>query len=335
MAWYKLNHAGYSVQFSPFRKDLIAVGTAQFYGIAGNGKIDIFRLVRSGGSRQCVLAAEFPTNHGIYDVAWSEVHDNVLAGACADGSIKVVDVTKSGSPPVLSMVPHQAECNAVDWNIHIKAYICTAGWDNRVTVCDVMKGSIVRQWDFEKTRQPVCYESRWSPAKDGVFASVSGNGYLYVMDALDKRTQPVLSIPAHAHEVLSVDWNKYRQNIIVTGSVDKTLRVWDIRKPAAPVTQLFGHALAVRRVRTHPFSADIVASASYDMSMCLWDISTNEITRRFDHHSEFVVGIDWSLFEENVIATTSWDKSICSWDVGSAPPNPPSSFDRKKTPGIR
>lgn len=335
MAWHHLNHAGYSVQFSPFRKDLIAVGSAQFYGIAGNGKIDIFRLVRVGQSKTFVPAAEFPINHGIYDVVWSEVHDNILAGACADGSVKVVDVKTSGSPPVLSVMPHDAECNSVDWNINIKAYVCTAGWDHRVTACDIMKGVAVRQYDFDKSRQPVAYASRWSPAKDSVFASVSGNGYLYVMDVLDKRTSPVLSIPAHAHEVLTVDWNKYKQNMLVTGSVDKTLRVWDIRKPAAPVTQLFGHALAVRRVRTHPFSADIVASSSYDMSVCLWDTSANEITRRFDHHSEFVVGIDWSLFEENVLATTSWDRSVCAWNVTSPPPNPPAGLQNKKNTQVR
>jgi WD40 repeat protein len=37
---------------------------------------------------------------------------------------------------------------------------------------------------------------------------------------------------AHDFEVLSCDWNKYNPNLLVTGSVDKTIKCWDIRNPS-------------------------------------------------------------------------------------------------------
>ena len=36
----------------------------------------------------------------------------------------------------------------------------------------------------------------------------------------------MLTIPAHPNEVLAIDWNKYNENVLVSGSVDRSLRVW-------------------------------------------------------------------------------------------------------------
>ena len=247
-----------------FNADLVAVGSAQYYGVVGNGKIDILRVCSGAAGQEFVSVSEHFVNDGIYDVAWSEEHQNILAGACADGSVKVVDLNQSGMPPVVSIKCHQAECNGVDWNINVKDMICTAGWDHRITVCDIMRGVVVSEYN---QHQAVAYACRWSPSQGAVLASVGGDGKLCIVDVREQPSACPVSISAHAHEVLSVDWNKYERNTVITGSVDKTLRIWDIRKPAAPTKQLFGHSLAVRRVKSHPFSAHIVASCSYDMSV--------------------------------------------------------------------
>jgi hypothetical protein len=34
---------------------------------------------------------------------------------------------------------------------------------------------------------------------------------------------------------------------------------------------------------------------------------------RFVHHSEFVVGVEWSLFEERVAASCGWDGKLVFW----------------------
>ena len=39
--WTRTHFAGYACEFSPFREDLLAVSTAQYYGIVGNGKQQI------------------------------------------------------------------------------------------------------------------------------------------------------------------------------------------------------------------------------------------------------------------------------------------------------
>lgn len=34
------------------------------------------------------------------------------------------------------------------------------------------------------------------------------------------------SIKAHDYEILSMDWNKYNPNLLATGSIDKSIRLW-------------------------------------------------------------------------------------------------------------
>jgi hypothetical protein len=92
-----------------------------------------------------------------------------------------------------------------------------------------------------------------------------------------------------------VDWNKYNDCVIATGSVDKTARLWvrarvlrargwrsnggagrltnnlypgcrtrratraqDVRNPSAPLMTLAGHSYAVRRVKWSPFAEHVL-----------------------------------------------------------------------------
>jgi len=125
---------------------------------------------------------------------------------------------------------------------------------------------------------------------------------------------------AHDHELLTCDWNKYNEFAIVTGSVDKTIKIWDIRRPEREVGMLKGHAYAVRRVKCSPHSENVLASVSYDMKVNLWDtLSENPLVHQFDHHTEFVVGLDFNVFIEGRMATCSWDETCHIWDMGEHP----------------
>lgn len=44
-----------------------------------------------------------------------------------------------------------------------------------------------------------------------------------------------------ASQVLSADWCKYNDCIIATGSVDKSIKVWDVRVPQRELATLVGH----------------------------------------------------------------------------------------------
>lgn len=148
----------------------------------------------------------------------------------------------------------------------------------------------------------------------------------------------MLTIPAHPTEVLSLDWNKYQPTVIATASVDRTVRLHDLRmasnapQPAAQadggrscIATLLGHDYAIRRVAWSPHAGDILASAGYDMTVRTWKMDNVNLpsgaaplppgagqgrcTDIYTEHREFVVGLAWSLYEPGVLATASWDQS--------------------------
>lgn len=130
-------------------------------------------------------------------------------------------------------------------------------------------------------------------------------------------------LPAHEFEILSCDWNKYDDCIIATGSVDKSIKVWDVRSYRVPMAVLNGHGYAVRKVKFSPHRGSVLASCSYDMTVCLWDYMVEDaLIGRYDHHTEFAVGIDMSTFVDGLMASTGWDELVYVWQQGMDPRAP-------------
>lgn len=116
-----------------------------------------------------------------------------------------------------------------------------------------------------------------------------------------------------------MDFNKY-ENFVATASTDNFIKLWDLRATTdSPIMILQGHQLAVRRIKFSPYHANILASASYDMSTLIWDCNIQRPMNRFDHHTEFVVGLDFNMHQEGLLATGSWDKSICTLKIDDNP----------------
>jgi WD40 repeat protein len=55
------------------------------------------------------------------------------------------------------------------------------------------------------------------------------------------------------------------------------------------------------------------------MSVFVFDCNTQQPMNRFDHHSEFVTGLDFSMFNEGQLATASWDKSVGTFSIDENP----------------
>lgn len=192
------------------------------------------------------------------------------------------------------------------------------------------------------------YSTSYCPSNPNIISAVSTDSYLRIFDLrtpvnaqyhlTDKipvhqppsgPMPPGLSIPSMPAEILTHDWNKYRDSVIATGGVDRVIRTFDIRNPTAgPASIMMGHDYAVRRIAWSPHAADILLSASYDMTVRLWtDGSTMAADQSsrvkpglqlgvMNRHTEFVTGVDWCLFGVGGwVATVGWDERVLLWDA--------------------
>jgi WD40 repeat protein len=99
---------------------------------------------------------------------------------------------------------------------------------------------------------------------------------------------------------------------LVSGSRDKTIRVWDT-KNGNRLACLTGHESEVTSLAFSPNGRHF-ASASNDKSICIWDIDTSYLVARWRGHSESVTCVAYSP-DGKRIASGSNDGTVRLWDA--------------------
>jgi FOG: WD40 repeat len=107
--------------------------------------------------------------------------------------------------------------------------------------------------------------------------------------------------------------------LIVRGSQDGTLRLWNDATTGQPIGQtLKGHQLDLTSVAFSPDSK-LIVSGSKDRTLRLWDANTGQpIGQPLKGHEELVSSVAFSP-DGKRIASGSWDKTIRLWDATGQP----------------
>ncbi|KAI0478890.1 peroxisome targeting signal type 2 receptor [Xylariaceae sp. FL0804] len=354
----------YAVKYSPYYDSRIAVASAANYGIVGNGRLFCLGL----GPQGVHVEKTFDTNDAQYDLAWSEINENQLLVACGDGAVKLFDVGVDEFP-VANFHEHKREAFSVAWSPVTKDTFASSSWDGTVKIWSPVRAESLRTLPVGTC----AYSAAYCPTNPHIVSAVSTDSHLRIFDLRTPSSAqyhltakiPVHQPPPQAQpspssappggappssgaggggppaEVLTHDWNKYRDALVATGGVDRAIRTFDVRSPAAgPLSLMLGHDYAVRRLAWSPHAADVLVSASYDMTVRLWTdgstMSNNpppppsssaaavSLARPglqlglMNRHTEFVTGVDWCLFGVGGwVATVGWDERLLLWDANA------------------
>ena len=79
------------------------------------------------------LRTRFDTQDALYDVAWSEVHENQAVVGSGDGSVKLFDINLD-QYPIQSWQEHRREVYSVAWNLVAKDTIASSSWDGTIKI---------------------------------------------------------------------------------------------------------------------------------------------------------------------------------------------------------
>lgn len=353
---------GYSVKYSPFFDSRIAVAASANFGLVGNGRLFILELTPNGivpvkwyviisNIVPVLIQSRYPTQDSLYDISWSEIHENQAVVASGDGSIKLFD-TSVDDFPVQGWKEHKREVFSVHWNLVLKDRFCSSSWDGTVKIWSPERSTSL----LTLPTHTCTYSASFSPHSPSLLSAVSSDSHLRVFDLRTPSSASnhlTLQLPIHGaplskpgappfpalppSEALTHDWNKYRDTIVATAGVDRAIRTFDIRTPnQGPLAVLTGHEYAVRKIAWSPHLPDLLLSASYDMTCRVWrDGFQNDNGKhtvgdtlaygpgvgggelgRMGRHTEFVTGVDWCLFgAEGWCASCGWDERVLVWDV--------------------
>lgn len=102
---------------------------------------------------------------------------------------------------------------------------------------------------------------------------------------------------------------QYNEEYLVSGSRDKTLRIWNLATRRLVRKPLVGHGGSVLCLQfdSDP-EEDIIVSGSSDSDVIIWRFSTGKIIQRLTHaHRESVLNVK---FDKRILATCSKDRTI-------------------------
>ncbi|PVV05426.1 hypothetical protein BB560_000053 [Smittium megazygosporum] len=294
---------GQSVKFSPFHRNVLAGAGSANFGLVGNGQVGVYSF--DGNSNQFSLNKRYSTQAGIYDIAWSENHENQLVSASSDGMIMLWDINIPDKP-IYIWKGHDREVMCVKWNYISKEMFLSASWDSTLKL---WKPGVETPLGVFAGHSGCVYDIAWNPSNNNSFVSCSEDKTIKLHD-LSNNSMPVMTLTGHSDQVLSVDWNKYSHSNIVSSSADKSVKMWDLRNPRFPVLQLGPFEFPYKKVLCSPHHKDLIATCGYNMNVIIWNISLMKPVLIHDDHKEFVFGIDWSLFYPSLLTSYSWDENI-------------------------
>ncbi|KAK7393929.1 peroxisomal targeting signal 2 receptor [Neonectria punicea] len=327
----------YAVKYSPYYDSRIAVAASANFGIVGNGRVFALGLTAQG----IQVEKTFDTNDALYDLAWSEINENQLIVACGDGSLKLFDLGVDEFP-VMNFHEHNRETFSVYWNPVTKDTFVSSSWDGTIKLWSPTRNHSIKTLPVGNCT----YSTSFCPSNPALISAVSSDSHLRIFDLRTPSSAKyhlTATIPVHAPpappgmvvgppsapaEILTHDWNKYRDTVIATGGVDRVLRTFDIRNPGGgPLSVMQGHEYAVRRLSWSPHASDTLISASYDMTVRLWNDGSSQPHPAMgpglgsqigimNRHTEFVTGVDWCLFGMGGwVASVGWDERVLLWDA--------------------
>ncbi|KAG7664870.1 PEX7 [[Candida] subhashii] len=318
LAFRTKGYNGYGVQYSPFFDNKIAVATSANYGLVGNGRLFILGIEPNGNIQEQI---SWETQDGLFDVAWSEIHENQVVTASGDGSIKLFDLTV-GQFPVMNWKEHQREVFSVKWNPVDKTSFVSSSWDGSIKIWTPQRPDslltlnpasidyttratnpaaqssthlppLSHQQAHQQSAQintaNCIYSAQFSPHSPSMLISCNGASKVQIWDI---RAPNPLQMQYVAHgglEALSCDWNKYKSTVVASGGTDKSVRVWDLRMISKIDQPLVTSPMAASHVRGPTPLNDLVG------------------------HEFAVRRVQWSPHNAKELLSTSYDMTARVW----------------------
>ena len=239
----------------------------------------------------------------ILSLAANKSHRSLLASSSADKTVKLWDLTTAVCAKSYSH--HTDKVCSISWHSKNTSVLLSGSYDRSIVAADMRApDSKVPRWGVESDVEIVA----WDRHNTNMFFVATENGLVHYHDIRTVPQSPELSKPiwklqAHSGSISSFDINPTIPGLLVTGSTDKEVKLWNIQ-PSGP-DMLTSRDLGVGKVFSTKFAPDRevafrLAVAGSKGTLQVWDTSTNAAVRR---SFGSLVASDQDGLEEKIIGT--------------------------------
>jgi len=239
-------------------------------GFSGSGKIEIKVKINHDG--EVNRARHCPHNKFL------------IATKTITSDVYVFDTSKFPSVPVDNKCTPQIKCKGhskegygLDWNPHAskKGHLLSGSDDAVICLWDVeaKKEEVLQPLLTFKTHTAVVEDVKWHKVHADIFGSVSDAAELFIWDVREPRKPTLKVMDAHEAEINCLSFNQHTEFLLLTGSADKSVALWDMRKMKENLHKFDQHRDEVLQVAWAPFGDTIFGSCSADRRLNVWDMS--------------------------------------------------------------
>ena len=219
----------------------------------------------------------------ILSLAANRQHRNLLASSSADATVKLWDLKTTKCAK--SYTYHTDKVCSIAWHSRESTMLLSGSYDRTVITADMRAPDAnVPKWGVESDVETVM----WEPHDPNYFYITTENGIIHMNDIRNAPKAPEVSkavwtLQAHDESISSFDTNPVIPGFLVTGSSDKTVKLWNAQ-PSGP-SMVVSRNVDVGKVFSTKFAPDPevafrLAVAGSKGAMQIWDTSTNAAVRR-------------------------------------------------------
>ncbi|TFJ84140.1 hypothetical protein NSK_004613 [Nannochloropsis salina CCMP1776] len=263
----------------------------------------------------------------------------VVATKGPSADVYVFDITKHPSAPGPndSFRPehvckgHAREGYGLAWSPAAPGQLLSGSDDARVCLWDMTQaGKVVEEVRVFRGHTSVVEDVAWHSAHPHLFGSVSDDKSLALWDVRESGSQPSHT-RAGAHEdfVNCLSFSPHSDFLFLTGSADRSVRLWDLRSLSAPLHTFEGHEDEVFQVKWAPFHENVFASCGADRRVNVWDIAKigeeqsqedaadgpPELLFIHGGHTAKVSDFAWNEEDPWVVASVAEDNILQIWQM--------------------
>ena len=232
----------------------------------------------------------------IMSLSWNTVHTQVLASGSADHTVKLWDVTSKGTnngyiEPSVTLSHHTDKVCSLAWHVSEGTLLATGSYDRTVCLVDARSAAAVSSSSKSNVKSAKlaadCEALVWDTNNAQYLTVASEDGTVSCYDVRKFDKGPVWSMIAHDYGVSDICYNSQVSGMLVTCSIDKTVKLWDTRNlTPGSSPQLCGQKeMNVGKLYTasfYPSSQWLLACGGSGNELCVWDMEGEDaIQKRF------------------------------------------------------